>query len=721
MTRPTAVWTSRALLAVAVVLVILTFAVSRATHSHGLTAPIVVGDPTIADGPKVLGFVRDKIAQGEIVVPTDVNPGNIAGSLLAVLWIATGTMILTRQPRNLAGWIFTAVGLAWFVDAFAIAVTVWSLVQGVDLPLRGGVAVAGEMGLFPFFLLPLLFLLFPDGRPPPRYRWAKWLLFFGVGVGLVGSLTSPGPLNNFVDGGIVYANPLGIPAFAHTSGPMTAIGVLAALVAALATVPAVWGRFRRSAGEERQQLRWLVAVAILAGSLLVLAILVTVVGTLLWGDSNGGPPIFPIVGLAFVLTVVVGVPAAYLIAIFRYGLWDLDVVIRKTRIALLLTLLIVVPTVLVIAIASQVLLWRATPKPGTLVGGILIGLVLWPLIRVERHLARRITYGRRATSYEVLSTFSSRVGETYATEDVAPRMAQILLAGAGAASVRVMLRVGGDLHEVASAGAQDGPEHLEPVAFQGEDLGALAVTFPANDPIDAQREQLIAHLAAQAGPVLRNVRLIEELKASRQRLVAAQDEERRKLERNIHDGVQQQLVALQVQLRLARTMVDRDPAKAGEMLDALQGISAEALEDLRNLARGIYPPLLQDKGLTVALEAQARKAAVPVTVEAAGVGRYDQGVESTVYFCTLEALNNVAKYAGASSARVRLAQTNGHLTFSVTDDGAGFDADQTGYGTGLQGMADRLDAIGGRLTVESAPGSGTSVTGLIPIAGKTAP
>ncbi len=186
---------------------------------------------------------------------------------------------------------------------------------------------------------------------------------------------------------------------------------------------------------------------------------------------------------------------------------------------------------------------------------------------------------------------------------------------------------------------------------RGELLGAISLRMPASDPMDPSKSKLVRDLAAQAGLVLRNVRLIEDLRASRQRLVAAQDEERRRIERNIHDGAQQQLVALAVQLKLARTMVDRDPAKAGPMLDGLQAAATTALEDLRDLARGIYPPLLADQGLTAALEAQARKAALPVTVSSEGVGRYPQEIEAAVYFCSLEALNNVAKYAGATPPR----------------------------------------------------------------------
>ena len=229
------------------------------------------------------------------------------------------------------------------------------------------------------------------------------------------------------------------------------------------------------------------------------------------------------------------------------------------------------------------------------------------------------------------------------------------------------------------------------------------------------KERLARDLAGQAGLVLRNVRLIEELRASRQRLVAAQDDERRKLERNLHDGAQQQLVALQVQLRLMEQQVGKDPEKELALVQGLRASAGSALEDLRALARGIYPPVLADKGLAAALDSQASRSAVPVTVSGDGIGRYHRDVESAVYFCTLEALNNVAKYAGAASVRVRLHEGDGALRFRVEDDGRGFDTQGASHGTGVQGMIDRLDAIGGSLQISSELGRGTVVEGTVPI------
>ena len=402
-----------------------------------------------------------------------------------------------------------------------------------------------------------------------------------------------------------------------------------------------------------------------------------------------------------------GIPAACGVAILKYHLYELDVVVRKTVVFTLVaaTLTTVYLAVLALATVGRVSgcwsgssCWPSPSNPSD------AGPGHWPT-------GSSTAGGRRLRGARDLLRQGGR--GVLDRRRAPPHGTAVARGGSGAASARVLVRVGGELRQAAVAGERVGTEHVEPVVFQGEDVGALAVSFPVNDPMDAQRQQLIANLASQAGPVVRNVRLIEELRASRQRLVAAQDQERRKIERNLHDGVQQQLVAINVQLGLLARVAEADPAKAVDMATLLQSRATEALEDLRDLAQGIYPPLLADKGLVAALEAQARKAAVPTTVTSDQIERYPQDVESAVYFCVLEALNNVAKYAGATTAVIELAQHDGHLRFLVRDDGAGFDSTATAYGTGLQGMADRLDAIGGVVTVTSAPGAGTTVAGSI--------
>jgi signal transduction histidine kinase len=254
------------------------------------------------------------------------------------------------------------------------------------------------------------------------------------------------------------------------------------------------------------------------------------------------------------------------------------------------------------------------------------------------------------------------------------------------------------------------------------------VTKRSGESLTPVEENLLSHLAGQAGLVLKNVGLtgdlqarLVELRASRQRLVTAQDEERRRLERNLHDGAQQHLVAIKVKLGLAEMLASRDAEKARATIEQLKGDADEALETLRDLARGIYPPLLADKGLGAALTSQARKATVPVTVDGEGIGRYSQEVEAAVYFSVLEALQNVQKYAHASAATVRLREAKGALTFEVTDDGVGFDVATARRGSGLINMADRVDAIGGNVEVTSSPGRGTRLCGWLRVSAAAVP
>jgi signal transduction histidine kinase len=263
-----------------------------------------------------------------------------------------------------------------------------------------------------------------------------------------------------------------------------------------------------------------------------------------------------------------------------------------------------------------------------------------------------------------------------------------------------------------------------PVRHQGGLLGAISMVKRPGERLRPAEEQLARDLASQAGLVLHNVRLVAalrahfaELQTSRRRLVAAQDRARKRLERNIHDGAQQQLVALSVRTNLAKQVVTKSPEKAKEILRSLRAEVDRTLEDLAELARGIVPAALTELGLVEALRAQAARAALPVAVEAPNdLPSAPDNLEATVYFCTLEALQNVAKYAEATHATVCLRATGGELTFEVTDDGRGFDTATTSYGTGMHGMEERLAAVSGRLDVRSSIGVGTVVTGRVPLA-----
>jgi signal transduction histidine kinase len=693
---------------------------------------VIVGDPSTPRMQETLAELRTERRQGDALEAStgQYNPVFATLLVLLLLWLGVGFLIVSRQPRSWAGWLFLITGAAFPLITFWQALVIYGVkADPGSIPFVGVWATLGEYGLYPISLIPLLFLLYPDGHPPsPRWRWAVRGLVGGTAIAILGFLFRPGPFNAWIQDGILYENPLGIDALAVIGPAIITVGTVIALISAASTVIAVRQRFRRATGEERQQMRWLVFVASLAGSFFVLQWIIGIGAEIFAPDPDA--PVFEILFGLTAFTIVLGVPLAYLVAIFRHGLWDLDVVVKKTvqyGIVVATFLLVVGATfltlpILFVGVGADVL-------PTVVIAAVLAGAFLFVRPRAQR-LAGRLVYGKRSTPYEVLSEFGERVGGTYSIDDVVPRMAQLLGEATGSSTARVWLRIGDAMRQEAawpgaSPTALDVPvrddvaDFGDDVSFevrhQGELLGALTVTAAPDDPMNPTKEKLARDMAAQAGLVLRNVRLIEDLRESRRRIVSAQDERARKLERDIHDGAQQQLVALSVQLRLAEGMVDRDPEKARGLLADLQTRTAETLEDLRDLARGIYPPLLADKGLPAALEAQARKSPLPVAVHPDGVGRYGPDVESAVYFCCLEALNNAAKYAEASAVEIRLAQTNGELRFEITDDGRGFDTASQAGGTGLHGMADRLDAIGGTFEVRSAPGDGTTVVGRVTV------
>jgi signal transduction histidine kinase len=271
-------------------------------------------------------------------------------------------------------------------------------------------------------------------------------------------------------------------------------------------------------------------------------------------------------------------------------------------------------------------------------------------------------------------------------------------------------------------------ERSAPILDGGELVGALTITKGEDTLVPADQE-LLDNLASQAGQIVRNARLTadlqtrleqlatqsRELRRSRQRIVAAQDDERRALERNIHDGAQQYLVALAVKLRLTKTLVTRAPDRASTMLDQLRGEVGDTLAALRELASGIYPAGLEEGGVARALESATHDFPVPTVIDSDGFHRYPIESEATVYFCCLEGLQNVAKYAGASRATVRLRDDGGTIAFSVQDDGIGFDPGSTVWGSGLRNISDRIAAARGNIQITSAPGVGTTISGRIPV------
>jgi signal transduction histidine kinase len=678
----------------------------------------------------IAAMVLTALAWGDMA-PSDAYP-NLGTSIAGVVYAALGALII-RRARNVIGWILLGVGFGFTVISVASAYAVIGiLTHPGTLP---GPELAGAIAQWTFVAsipaLAFMLFFFPTGTLPSR-RWRPLLL---VGVAatvltVMGWMVKPQPIGVPAPGGATrFPNPWGIDALANIV-PAALVGTVWIVVLTVAAAfSALVIRYRAGDREQRQQIKWVAFTAALT-----LLCNVVALAPLVACNCDTSPVTSALLLLEAAL-ILFGVPAALAIGILKYRLYDIDLIINRTVVYGLLAAAVTVVYVGVVVGVGTLIGSRGSSLL-TIAAAVAIALLFQPLRHRAQRFANRLVYGDRATPYQVLSEFAERMAGTYGLEDVLQRMASILAQGTGATRVDVWLRVADELRPVATWPVD--AARLEPIVLAAGDalpafevtravavrhgaelFGALTLTKPRNEALTPTEDKLLEDLASQAGLVLRNARLtaelqatVDELRASRRRLVEAQDEERRKIERNLHDGAQQQLVALTVQLGLLDRLAE-DPERVRQMATQLQGGLRDALDDLRDLARGIYPPLLADKGLAVALEAQGRKAAVATTIEPDGVGRYPREIEAAVYFCALEAMQNVAKYAEATSAVVRLAEHDGALVFEISDDGRGFDPSRTTLGSGLQGMADRLDAIGGALDIRSAPGDGTSVRGVI--------
>ncbi len=672
-------------------------------------------------GPKVFAF-----------------PG--ANTMCALAFAVMGFLIARRDRSNPVGWILLAVGFFLMMngDAQLYALLIYRAGHA-SLPLGPVAAWLGTTLWGPALsLLPVGVLLFPDGHVRShRWRVVLWIcvaldvVFVGAQALFALTTVLGAPVSIGLDGQVSQLT--GACAGCANKAFYNAFILLFPLVP-LTLVLGAGGLITntiRSQGERRQQMKWFMyGASVSAFGFGLYAASQLAFGT---GPEEQAASAVAVVGF-------VALPIGAAVAVFKYHLYDIDVVISRTLVYGSLAALI---TGVYVAIAVGIgALVGSGGRPNlvlSILATAIVAVGFQPVRVTLQRIANRLVYGERATPYEVLSRFSGQVAETYAAGDLLPRMAQVLCEGTGAASATVWLRAGGQLRPAATSpralgwlqalamnGSQLphvlGADSIAPVLHRGELLGALTIAKRQGESVTPIEQKLLDDLAGQAGLVLQNVGLtaellerVEELRASRQRLVAAQDGERRRLERNLHDGAQQHLVALKVKLGLAEALLQKDVDRVRSTMQELKADADAALETLRDLARGIYPPILADQGLRAALESQTRKATIPISIEAGALERYTPDVEATIYFCVLEALQNTQKYAGASRAIVRVGVTDGSLRFEVEDDGTGFDLATARKGTGLTNVADRLDALGGRLDIDARLGHGCRLRGSLPI------
>lgn len=678
----------------------------------------------------VLVLVALQLTRSGLVTPgVDLGPNTTILGVAMLIALLIGWLIVDRMPSNPIGWLLVLLGLLGMLSELIGEYAIFALFRSPgQLPLGPEAAwLYSWIWVCMVGLIPPLLLYFPSGAlPSSRWKIVLWadagfaLLFFADAL-FWWPLRGPALLNVSEE-----------PVQAGTS-LQSALALLGVFLLLFVLAGCAWGmvhRYRRAGGVERHQLKWLAFASVYYA----LAILTTYV------IFNAEVPILNLLTNFSIASL----PAAIGIAVFKYRLYDIDVVINKTLVyGALAAFITAIYVGIVVGVGSLIGTGDDPNLALSIVATALIAVIFQPFKSRVQRLANRMVYGKRSTPYEVLAEFSTKMAGSYAQDELLSQMAATLAEGTGAASAHVWVKIGDQIRLAASfhrggahSDGEDGhhepltledgdltipdSDHVVRVSHKGELLGALAITKRAGEAVTPVEAKLMDDLAAQAGVVLRNARLneelllrLEELRASRQRLVAAANHARRRLERDLHDGAQQQLVALKVKLSLAQRLTTQEKVKV--FLTQLQAEADDALQTLRDLARGIYPPLLADQGLASALVAQANKTSLEVEVRAEGVGRYPQEVEAAVYFCCLEALQNVAKYAGPCDVVITLSDTGGTLTFEVRDDGCGFDPAGSQMGHGLQNMSDRVDALGGEISVTSTPGAGTTVTGRIPV------
>jgi signal transduction histidine kinase len=669
--------------------------------------------------------------------------------LLIPVFAIVGALIASRRPEHALGWIFCGMSLLFCLEFFGEQYADRGILTAPgSLPAVLPVAWVQSWMLWVFWPagIALFLILFPSGRPPSSRWWpVVWLAVVFAATMALSSALHPGPLSDpmrskgYVSYNFGFLNPTGISGserFLSIPDTLARMGSYFLIVIA-ATGLVI--RLRRSTGEERQQLKWIAYV----GSAILLDVI-----TFIALDTSGQHRLADVAFTVLILLILVGIPAAAGIAILKYRLYDIDIVINKTLLFGAMAAFITVVYVAIVVGLGNLVGMGGKPNLGlSILATALVAIAFEPVRERVQRIANRLVYGKRATPYEVLSQFSHHVAGVYSSEEVLPRMARVLAEGTGAVRADVWIRLGDEIATAASWPPGKGPapapvditgqmlpavpglSRIVPVRHQGELLGALSTNKRPGEALTPIEEKLLADLASQAGIVLQSVRLSAELqarlteisqqagdlRASRQRIVAAQDAERRRLERNIHDGAQQNLVALTVKLRLATNLAKRDPERARVSVKELEAESDQALETLRALASGIYPPLLREHGLAAAVRAEAEKMPVRATVRADHLDRYAPDVEAAVYFVCLEALQNVTKHARASRVEIDIHSVSGELLFEVIDDGAGFDVAKDARGSGLRNMIDRIEGIAGRLQIRSAARQGTTVTGTVPV------
>lgn len=635
---------------------------------------------------------------------------------MPITFALVGALILSRQPRNAIGWLVIVPALTFVLDYFTRPI-IYSVTTPPAAPspwLLLALYVNGTSWIFFIFPLFLIALVFPTGNPvTPRWRWViayaiGMILFFLLIAlfarnyepaveGLDWSVPNPIGFIEAATMNVILSTPWGI-----------ALGILTIL-----SVAALIVRYRRSRGRERQQLKWLLYVCGLF-TIVYVPLAITADGEL------PGQLLNDLFEFLFLLSIF-AFPIAIGIAILRYQLYDIDVIINRTLVYGTLTALVISLYVFIVGYLGSLLRTENNLLISLFATG-LVAVLFQPMRGWLQLGVNRLVYGRRDEPVAVLSQLGARLEQAIVPDEILPWLVDTVARALKLPYVAIALQVGGEFHIRAESGRRTDSLEVFPLIYQGETIGQLMVGRRATrEDFNPADRLLLTNIARQAGAVAYSVRLNAALQQSRQQLVTAREEERRRLRRDLHDGLGPQLASQTLTIEAIRKQLEANPGKARDLLNHLNAQSQAAIQDIRRLVYGLRPPALDELGLLGALrEAMKQHGQAGECVEITAIPDplpvLPAAVEVAVYRIAQESITNVLRHAEARQCTVSITAQDHHLDLIIADNGRGYPVDFH-YGIGLNSMRERAEELGGTIRFENQTAGGARVHVWLPLLG----
>jgi signal transduction histidine kinase len=634
----------------------------------------------------------------------------LAIAAAALLVTGFGTILTLKRPDSAASWIFLATGAAFSLGGFLERYVIHGIVlEPGSLPAVRFAAwiLTWQAGFTLWLPLILLLLVFPDGRAlGPRWKLVGWL---SVGaVTLVASATALGP--DPLPGGV--RPPLSLPRLADLLRPLIGLGWVLTIVGLLLSACSVVVRFRRGTSDERQQLKWVAYSA----SVVVLGA-AGLVGTQLFPEGlrpQGVITLFGwVTGIGFA-----SLPVTATVAILKYRLYDIDLVINRTIVfAAVTTLLFAVYVGIVVSLGS--IFEQRTSFTTSLLATVVVAVAFQPVRELVQRAIDRAMFGYRSNPYEAISRLGDTLETSASARAVLVNVVETIAQALKLPYVALELTEGGRPAGITTYGVSGGNLHDFPLVYQGQILGTLRASGrSARERLSTADEQLMGDFARHVAILAHVVGLSEELQASRERIVTTREEERRRLRRDLHDGLGSALAGITLQAEAAADLVASDPDSARRQLTELKARLKEITVDVRRLVYDLRPPTLDELGLADAIKEQARRLSDGDRLEVTArvpenLGLLPAAVEAAAYRIVSEALTNISSHAHARHCEISI-DANHSLDIEIRDDGVGMPEDLR-PGVGLMSMRERADELGGGFELYSDPQSGTVVRASIPL------